>query len=56
MIGLVVALKTQTLVQLLLDAEMNVHPDEATVPLLTIAMLHQNEGIAQALLTALADP
>ena len=44
------------LVQLLLDAEMNVHPDEATVPLLTIAMLHQNEGIVQALLTALADP
>ena len=53
MIGLVVALKNQTLVQLLLDAEMNVHSDEATVPLLTIAMLHQNEGIVQALLTAL---
>ena len=56
MIGLAVALKNQALVQLLLDAEAEVHPDEATVPPLTIAVLHQNEGIVRALLTALADP
>jgi hypothetical protein len=56
MIGLAVSLKNQALVQLLLDAEADVHPDEAIVPPLTIAVLHQNEGIVQALLTALADP
>ena len=56
MIGLAVALKNQPLVQLLLDAEAEVHPDEATVPPLIIAVLHQHEGIVQALLTARADP
>ena len=43
MIGLAVSLNNQALVQLLLDAEAEVHPDEATVPPLTIAVLHQNE-------------
>ena len=56
MIGLAVALKNQTLVQLLIDAEAEVHPDEAIVPPLTIAVLHQDKEIVQALLTALADP
>ena len=39
MIGLAVALKNQPLVQLLLDAEAEVHPEEATVPPPTIAVL-----------------
>jgi hypothetical protein len=56
MIGLAVALKNQALVQLLLEAEAEVHPEEATVPPLTIAVLHQDKGIVHALLTALADP
>ena len=56
MIGLAVALKNQPLVQLLLDAEAEVHPDKATVPPLIIAVLHQHEGIVQTLLTARADP
>jgi hypothetical protein len=39
MTGLAVALKNQALVQPLIDAKAEVHP---TVPLLTIAVLHQD--------------
>ena len=53
MTGLAVALKNQALVQPLIDAKAEVHP---TVPPLTIAVLHQDKEIVQALLTALADP
>ena len=53
MTGLAVALKNQALVQPLIDAKAEIHP---IVPLLTIAVLHQDKEIVQALLTALADP
>jgi hypothetical protein len=56
MIGLAVALRNQALVGLLLDAAAEVHPDEAMVPPLIVAVLHQDKENVQALLSASADP
>ena len=56
MIALAVALGNQALVELLLGAGAEVHPEAAMVPPLTIAVLNQDRRIVRALLRALADP
>ena len=56
MIGLAVALGNQALVNLLLGAGAEVHPEAAMVPPLIIAVLNQDRDNVRALLRALADP
>ena len=56
MLGLAVALKNHALVKLLVEAEAMVHPEEALVPPLTVAVLHQERAIVSTLLNALANP